>query len=728
MSDMTQRDMTEDDEIDLGALFSLFYKRKFTILSITFLVTLLGVAFAYISTPIYQADALVQLEEKSSGGLALSADLADMLGGGAPLSVAEVEILRSRMILGDVVETLNLNWSANPRRLPVIGNFLKRYSLPDPGWRVLGPFAWHNEAIELGWLNVPENLLGKAVVLTTLGNDSYIVDLGLAGPLNGQVGELLQNDAAGFALLVNVLEGAAGRQFILQQDHFADVLEDFRNNLSISEKGRKSSILQLVMKAEDPEKAVMILDQILRVYVLQNQSRNAAEAESSLVFIQQQLPEAQAQVRGAEDKLNAYKLSQDSVDLSFETLSMLQQSVEIEALLNELALQEQELQKRFTQSHPAYRTLLDNRAQLDIRLAEIGKKTEALPETQLEMLRLTLDLEIAQEIYVQLVSRAQELNVIKAGTLASIRVIDTALADPDPITPNMKLIVLLAAVLGLMLSLAFVLIRSFMARGVQSAEDIEKLGIPVYASINKTGRSYDGGKKKGGRLKILAQEEPTNLTVEALRSLRTSLHFGMLDAKSSLLLVTSATPKEGKSFVSVNLATVMATAGQNICLVDVDIRRGYLRRFFGVEKSAPGLTDVLAGNALVEDVIQQDKDSGLYFIPTGKYPPNPSEILMHKRFGEIVGYLDKRFDLTILDCPPLLAVTDPVIVGKYAGMILLVVRHLAVSLDEIKAAQKVLETNNLKITGAVLNCYDAKKSGAAYSAASYQYDYKSRVA
>jgi tyrosine-protein kinase Etk/Wzc len=629
-----------------------------------------------------------------------------------------------------VVETLNLNLSAKPRRLPVIGNFLKRYNLPDPGWRVLGPYAWHNETIELGWLNVPENLLGKAVVLTTLANDRYIVDLGLAGPLNGQVGEMLQNDAAGFALLVNVLDGAAGRQFILQQKHVADVLGGVRNNLSIREKGRQSSILRLVMKGEDPENAVMILDQILRVYLLQNQSRNAAEAESSLVFIQQQLPEARAQVRGAEDKLNAYKMSQNSVDLSFETLSMLQQSIDIETLLNELALQEQELQKRFTQSHPAYRTLLDNRAQLDIRLAEIGNKTEALPETQLEMLRMTLDLEVAQEIFVQLVSRAQELNVIKAGTLANIRVIDTALADPAPITPNKKRIGLLAAVLGLMLSLAFVLIRSFMARGIQSTEEIEQLGIPVYASIQQAKGRYEGAEKKRGRLKILAQEEPTNITVEALRSLRTSLHFGMLDAKSSLLLVTGAIPKEGKSFVSVNLATVMATAGQNICLVDVDIRRGYLRRYFGVEKSAPGLTDILAGNALAEDVIQQDKDSGLYFITTGKYPPNPSEMLMHKRFGEIVGYLDKRFDITILDSAPVLAVTDPIIIGKYAAMILLVVNHLTTSLDQIQAAQKVLANNNLKFTGAVLNHYDAKKSGAAYSysAANYQYEYKSRGA
>lgn len=630
------------------------------------------------------------------------------------------------MILGDVVDTLNLDWSAEPKRLPQIGNFLKRFDLPDPGWEFISNYAWHDETITLEWLQVPETLLGEPFILTHQGNGAFTVDLGDGNPLPGQVGELLEIETIGFALMVSALESPVGRQFVVKQKHISGVLKNLRANLSISEKGKNSSILRLTLKGEDGAEAVTILDNILRVYLLQNLSRNAAEAESSLAFIQQQLPEAQAQVRAAEDRLNAYKLSQDSVDLSFETLSMLEQSVEIEAQLNALALEEQELQKRFTQNHPAYQTLLDSRAQLESLLADLRIKSEELPETQLEMLRLSLDLEVAQEIYVQLVSRAQELNVVKAGTLANIRIIDTALANPDTVAPNKKMIVLLAAVLGGVLSIAFVLVRSFMTRGVETTEEIEQLGIPVYASISKVGSGDYNGNKKKGPLKILAKEAPTDLAVEALRSLRTSLHFGMLEAQRSILMVTSSRPGEGKSFLCVNLATVMAQAGQNVCLVDVDIRRGYLRRFFGVEKGTQGLTDVLAGDALIEDVIQQDADSGLYFIPAGKYPPNPSELLMHKNFSEVLDYLDERFDMTILDTPPLLAVTDPMIVGKYVGMTLLVAKHLVTNLAELKASTKTAETNGLKFTGAVLNGYDAKKSKGAYGAASYQYDYKSR--
>jgi len=725
MAQAAENGMVED-EIDLHELFALFYARKLIIIGITFLAALIGVAYAFVATPIYQAGALVQIEEKSGGGLAMSADLASMLGGTEPQSAAEIEIMRSRLILGDVVDVLHMDWSAEPKRLPIIGNFLKRYDVPNPGWRFLSSYAWHDEIITLGWLQVPEEMLGEPLLLTYLGGGAFTVDFGFDNPMKGQVGEMLKVDGAGFSLMINELEGSDGRQYIIQQDHISDVFERFRENLSITEKGKNSSIIQLTMKHEDRAKAVAILDHILRINLLQNLSRNAAEAESSLSFIEQQLPEAQALVRAAEDTLNAYKLSQDSIDLTFETLSMLEQSVDIETQLNELALEEQELQKRFTQNHPAYQTLLDNRIQLEDLLRDLRTESEGLPETQLEMLRLSLDLEVAQEMYVQLVGRAQELSVVKAGTLANIRIIDTALADPDAVEPKKRIVVLFAAVVGGILSVVFVLIRSFITRGIETTEEIEKLGIPVYATISKVGNGEYNGSKGKGTLKVLATEAPTEMAVEALRSLRTSLHFGMLEAQKSILMVTSTRPGEGKSFLSVNLATVMAQSGQNVCLVDVDIRRGYLRRFFCVDKASPGLTDVLAGDALIEDVILRNPGSGLHFIPAGKYPPNPSELLMHANFSKVMDYLDERFDMTVLDTPPLLAVTDPIIIGKYVGMTLLVTRHLLTNAPEIKNAFKTAETNGIKISGAVLNVYDAKKSKHPHGTNTYQYEYKSR--
>jgi len=714
-----------EQEIDLLELFLLFYRKKFLIIFITFLGLLVGVAIAFLSTPIYQANALIQLEEKSNGSMAISSDLSSLFGD-APESVAEIEILQSRMVLGQVIEELQLDISAEPKRLPVVGNFLFRVALPDPGFSLISSYAWHEERIDIGMLEVPEALLDEEITLTNLGDGSYQIMLDSGAPIIGRVGQPLHRSELGFAITVNEMVGQPGRAFILEKFHFANALEALRENYSIAEKGKKSSIIQISMRGPDPALAARVLEEISDVYLLQNVTRNAAEADNSLSFIKDQLPEAEATMREAESAVNAYKLSQDSVDLTFETMTLLELSVGIEAQLSALNLEEQELKKRYTPAHPIYQTLLGNRAELENQLETLRVQSVELPETQLEMLRLTQDLEVTREIYLQLVARAQELAVIKAGTIGNIRVIDTPLAFPDPIEPSKPIVVMLSTILAFILAVAIVLLRSFMTKGVEGQDEIEALGLSVFGAIQKVGAGDFGANKRGRDTPILAKTDPTNLSIEALRSLRTSLHFGMLDAKSSLLLFTSSRPGEGKSFLAVNLATVMAQAGQNVCLVDADIRRGYLRRYFGVPKSTLGLTDVLAGDATLDEVIVKDPDTGLNFIPAGKYPPNPSELLMHKNFANTCAELDARFEMTLMDAPPLLAVTDPVIIGKYAGMILLVVRHLFTQKGELNASLKALENNGLKANGAVLNAYSPKAANKGAGDYSYQYAYKNR--
>jgi len=715
-----------EQEIDLLELFLLFYRKKFRILFITFIGAIIGVAIAMFSTPIYRADALLQLEEKSSGSMALPSDLGTLFSN-SPQSVAEIEILRSRMILGQVVKDLQLEISATPKRLPIIGNYLSRVRIPDPEISFFRSYAWHDEAIELGFLEVPDYLLNQEITLTYLGDDRFEVSLDAArAPVVGRVGQPLRRSELQFAILVNSITGQPGREYILKKSGFAGVLATISDNYSITEKGKNSSIIQLSMQDPDPAFAALVLKKITDVYLLQNVNRNAAEADSSLTFINEQLPQSEANMRAAESAVNAYKLSQDSVDLTFETQALLQQMVAIEAQLSALDLQEQELKKRYTPAHPVYQTLLASRAELESQLEKLRLQSVDLPETQLEMLRLTQDLEVAREIYLQLVGRAQELAVIKAGTIGNIRIIDTPMAFPQPIKPSKPLAVILSTVLAFIFAVGFIFIRSLMTKGVEGQDTIEALGVSVFGAIQKVGNGEFGEGKRGRDTPILAKSDPTNLAIEALRSLRTSLHFGMLDAKSSVLLLTSSRPGEGKSFLAINLATVMAQAGQNVCLVDADIRRGYLRRYFGLPKTAKGLTDVLAGDATLDEVIIKDPDTGLHFIPTGKYPPNPSELFMHEGFAKTCAELDARFEMTIMDAPPLLAVTDPVIIGKYAGMILLVVRHLFTQVGELNASLKTLENNGLKANGAVLNAFVAKAANKGAGDYSYQYAYKTR--
>jgi tyrosine-protein kinase Etk/Wzc len=274
----------------------------------------------------------------------------------------------------------------------------------------------------------------------------------------------------------------------------------------------------------------------------------------------------------------------------------------------------------------------------------------------------------------------------------------------------------------------FGLAKMWLRRTIQGTEALEALGLPVFATINLA-KAEKGVLQKHGEAGILAIANPADLAVEGLRSLRTSLQFGMLDAKSRSLAITSTAPGAGKSFTAANLAVVIAQAGQSVCLIDTDLRRGQLRKMFGVAKNQIGLSEYLTGERSLDEVIVQTGVEGLCFIPTGRYPPNPSELLLRKNMAELVAELDARFEMSIFDCPPVLAVTDPVIVGGVTGGLLAVVRYDKTPPAEVTAMTKILDSSGLKITGAILNGFDprqAQAGGYSYNY-NYRYEYKSRT-
>lgn len=493
------------------------------------------------------------------------------------------------------------------------------------------------------------------------------------------------------------------------------------------EKPAYSSILEITFVDPNPRKAEAALNAIARSYVDQNISRSAAEAENSLTFIEEQLPIAQAAVTQAQDALNAYRQQQQSVDVDYETRILLEQATQIEAQLNELSLQEDDLKKRYTINHPAYQALLQNETSLQAQLEEVRAATFNLPETQKEIFNLTRNLEVSQEVYIQLLNRGQELRVVRASTVGSVRIIDTAYSSEGRIAPRSSRIMMTHLVFGIVLGIGLVLMRRFLRRGIRGAQEIEKLGLPVFATINFSSEATNLNKQKG-TLPILALTKPDDLVVEALRSLRTSLHFGMLDAKTNTILFTSAGPGAGKSFTAINLATVAAQAGQKVCVIDADLRRGYLRRFLGKEKNTLGLAELLIKEKTLDDVLLPGPVDGLFVITSGRYPPNPSELLMRADFETLLETLNKDFDLIIVDSPPALAVTDPVVIGRYTGATIVIARHLETMVGEIEAVRRTFETSGVKVTGAILNGYkvsEGAKYGGQYHYYNYRYSYKS---
>lgn len=714
-----------DDEIDLMALLEVVWRGKLWVGLVTAVALAIGVIAILITTPVYKADGLLQLEEKRSG-LGLPSEMLEQLSTVSP-SITEIEILRSRLVLGEVVEDLALDVKAGPRQMPILGDALHRLGFPDPGWDGLAPYAWGGEKIRIGELVVPERWIDLPLIVTMRQGEAYEVELPDGRRLRGTVRQRLADNAVGLALRIDVLEGAPGRQFEIVQKPTLSVIRALRERFSVTETARDSSILRIELSDTDRAHAVRVLDAISRAYVGQNVSRSSAEAQRSLDFIKDQMPKAEQAVVDAQDELNAYRQQRRSVDLTYETGALLERVTEIEERLNALVIEEEQLKERYTINHPTYQALLTNRAKLEEQLDGLRDEAGGLPETQKEIFNLTRNLEVAQQVYVQLLNRVQELQVLRASSIGSVRIIDTAQAGPRPISPRRGRILALCALLGLMLGTGLVLGRHMLRRGVRGGEELEKIGLPVFATVNFSADAVNHRKTRGA-LAILALERPDDLVIESLRSLRTSLHFGMLDASTKSVMLTSGAPGAGKSFTAVNLAVVAAQAGQKVCVIDADLRRGYLRRYFGLEKARAGLAEWLARERKLEEVLVPGPVDGLSVIPSGRFPPNPSELLMRSEFAKLLDMLDADFDLVIIDSPPALAVTDPVVMSRAVGASIIVVRHMQTAIGEVEAVRRMFETAGSKITGAVLNGYDPSVAGSRDANYAYNYRYSYETA
>lgn len=683
----------------------------------------MGLFMFATTAKVYQADALLQLESKG-GQLGLPKELAGLTDSGSKTET-EVEILRSRLVLGQAMATLHLDWHAEPVLAPLIGVAVQRYDLPLPDVWPFKAYARRAESISLDLLQVGPSWIGEELLVTLTADNSYDVQTPDGEVFSGVLGETLSVPEKNFALRIAALTGSIGRTFTLEQRSELKTISDIRTSLSVEEQGRNSGILLLRYTAASQDAAQRVLNAISEAYVQQNVARGVANADSGLEFLDKQLPIAEKDVRDAEEALNIYRRKFQVVDLSFESQAMLTQVEKINADLQQLQSKEDELKRRYTPNHPVYQQLLNDRARLQAQLEGLRKEADGLPETQRNILNLTHEVELAQEAYTQLQSRAQEVRVMRASDVGSVRVIDLAQTAERPVAPRGSVLLLVWTFLGGLLGAGVVLARDALRRGVQGAEQIETLGMPVLATINYVAGGDASANKSNDSQPIIALTDPGNLAVEAFRSLRTSLHFSMLDAKNNTMIVTSSAPGSGKSFTSVNLAVVMAQAGQNICLIDTDMRRGHLRKFFNLKKNTPGLSEYLAEEKTLDEVLLPGPIKGLSYINNGRHPPNPADLLTRQRMSDLLATLGERFDLVILDTPPVLAVADPVILGRISGSVLLVARHCVTPLGEIEASRNILETAGLKITGTVLNGFDPSR--ASSTSHNYRYDYQPKT-
>lgn len=725
---------SQSQEIDLLALLGTLLDRKWFIIFVTAVFAIIGVAVAVLSTPIYKATALVQVEESSPSVPGLD-DMAGMFESSSE-AVTEIELLKSRSVIGEAVDALKLDITAEPKLFPIIGSKLFRSFVAEAEGDIAEPFlglssyAWGGESINVFRFNVPKAFEGEEFELVIGENKTYeLFNPNGDSVLKGVVGK--EQIAGYYELTIRDLNARPNTVFTLVKNNRYRTIVELQQEIAASERGKDSGIIALAYEHKQPMKAEKVLDKVSQIYVRRNVERNSAEAKKSLDFLEVQLPEVKRQLEQSEQRYNDYQKQRNSVNINLETQGVLEQIVELDTTLQELELKRLELSRKFKREHPAYQGVLQQIKAIEAEKEQLTSKVGNLPETQQELLRLTRDVEVGNEIYMLLLSKTQELDIVRAGTVGNVRVVDAAAVDTtEPVKPKKALIAVVATLLGGFLAVAVVLIQKAMHRGVEDPTEIESIGLPVYASVpysdfqDKLTGFNRARKVKDKPKSILAVDNPADLSVEALRSLRTSLHFAMMEAKNNIIAISGPSPGVGKSFISVNLATVLAQSGKKVLIIDADMRKGYLQTQFGM-KWDDGLSDLLSGRLNLEQVTKKSQVEGLDVITRGQIPPNPSELLMHSNFSKMVEEVSGKYDIVIVDTPPILAVTDPAIVSAHAGSTLLVTRFGQNHLREIELTRNRFEQNGIDVKGVVFNGVVRKASNAYGYYGYYNYEYKS---
>lgn len=703
---------TESQQMDMGRLFAELFDHILCIIFVTLCFAFFGGIYALFSTPLYSADALIQIEDKQQNSLLKS--LSQLTPGYTPDSMAEIQLLKSRMILGKTIDDLGLRYQVTESRFPVLGNGWARLTGEKPG------------ILNLALLQFPPQQTGdNKLIVIAEGQNRFRVE-GEGNHAQGKTGQLMK--MAGVSLLVSEINASVGTRFQVKHYSFTKTINELSNRFNVKEMGKDSGILSLSLTGANPEVITRTLKSIADNYLQQNIARQAAQDSQSLDFLQRQLPGVRADLEQAEQRLNTYRQQRDSVDLSLEAKSVLEQIVNVDNLLNELTFREAEISQHFKKDHPNYRALREKRHTLEDERVRLNKRVSGMPSMQQEILRLSRDVDSGRAIYQQLLIRQQELNISRSSTIGNVRIIDEALISPEPVQPRKLLIVLLSTLTGLILSAGLVMVKAAFKKGIDSPELLEAHGMSVYATLPRSSWLRDktrvskvhffgtARKHKTTHVPFLPTDRPLDIFVEAVRGLRTSLHFAMMDAENNILMFSGPTQNCGKTLVSTTLAALVAQVGERVLLVDADMRKGYVHNIFSLRNDV-GLSEVLSGKVSFQQAIQTYEAAKLDVVTCGQVPPNPSELLMHDRFRQFIQWASERYDMVIIDTPPVLAVTDAAVVGRLAASTLLVARYNVTSVKEMLACSRRLQNMNVNIKGVIVN--DVVRSAVSYYSAGY---------
>ncbi|KVQ61346.1 polysaccharide biosynthesis tyrosine autokinase [Burkholderia territorii] len=696
--------------------WGMLYGGRRLILCTALAGALIGAVYALCAAPVYRTDILFQVEQSPTDSKSTSPT-------GDPSSVfdlktdasTEIEVLKSRAVLDRAIDSTNLAVDARPHYLPLIGwrlvNAADGVSSPLPGGYVYG-----TERIDVPTFDVPKRLLGKRFALTIGDDGAYTLQrigwFGRTGPAwQGRIGQPLhvETPQGPLDIFVRGVAGKPGARFDLTRYSDEEATAWLQKNALISERGKQSNMIGVTLDGTDPVHDSRVLNAIGDAYLAQNTQRKSEAADKLIRFMDAQLPQLKAQLEKAEGRFNAFRASHGTVNTSDEALALRQQSVDIETRVQTLQQRREELLTRFMPKHPAVVAVDAQLSDAQRSLDTTRKQIQQLPAVEQGVLQLQRDVAVDTALYTNLLNTRQQMILARASKTGTVRIVDTAKVAEQPIGPHRGVAVIAMLMLGMLAGAAIVIVRQRVVGTIGDAEEIEwTTGLPVFATVPHSPVAAQAElRPKGGRRDVRAPVSPVavqDAALESLRNFRAALQLSMPDASNPVVLISGPTTGVGKSFVAANIASLVGAAKRRVLLIDADLRKGSLHERFRYSR-APGLSDVVAGTHKLDEAIKRGVVPGLDFIAMGSVVPDPGELLLQPALAELIGQVASRYDMVVIDGPPLLPVADALVLGRLAGTVFLVARSGVTTLAELEESARRLEHAHIDVRGVVLNDY-----------------------
>lgn len=374
-----------------------------------------------------------------------------------------------------------------------------------------------------------------------------------------------------------------------------------------------------------------------------------------------------------------------------------------------------ELSQKILLEETKNQTLRTTLTELTGIVNKYDERFNRLPKTSIELARFQRSRESLEKLYTLVEEKYQEALINEQSQPGNVLIVDKARVPEKPAKPNRMLIMIIGFVLGGGLSFAFVFIKNYFDNTIKTPEDIQSKNINVLAWIPQ----IDGITKENKEFEFIVARKPDSIPAEAFKALRTRVQFSKLNDKPlKTILITSSTPQEGKTTISSNLAGSFAQANKRTLIIDCDLRKPRLHTMFNASRY-PGLIDHLFGQVTLDEIIRESEINNLYYITSGTIPPNPSEMLSSDQMQAFLNDIKERFDIVVLDSPPVVAVTDSEIISRYVDATILVASSEKTELVMLEKSVQLIKNENSSFIGAVLNNFSYKAGYGAY----YKYYY-----